>query len=584
MITPFVGRPDKVPLPPTCLDLETDGTRVIAIGFAWYDGAVHYAAYPGFDEWFMDYKRLYKTLADRRLRAHFRRIYAHNGAGFDWLFLHNWADESNKIKSFEMIYSQSFAIGMDFKLPGIDAIIHLRDSLRLLPAPLSELTATFGVAAPKLEIDTLPHRLLIEDSLQFWRYLEHDVKGLQQTLFAFWQSIFDLDGSIDELPMTIASLALRLWRKTLKRPIYTTWNPHLEAFERAAYTGGRVDCFRVGSGEAHVYDVNSLYPSVMRGNPYPLTYEGYWTTLYDPAVLGIYEVDYVQPVSALPPLLRDHETGEYAYFGHGTYPSPELNRLRQLGGSFVVCDGYVYEETGSLFTEFVDRWWPRRRAAQMAGDDALSYVAKIVMNSVYGKLGQRKTREVIRKLDIDEIEAHEAAGDFLDMIGGYTVLEEEIDTPYAFPAVAAFVTSYARVAMHRYYAEAIARGGELWYTDTDSIHTTAILATSPELGELKEKYFGYATYAAKKLYALHDISQVICSGAPAHERRWVDGKLVDVVLIAPDDLAALVNRNRTKTIESWRFPSFREVLAGVREPGEQVSRKLTIGAPHWRDG
>ncbi|GAI81660.1 unnamed protein product, partial [marine sediment metagenome] len=45
--------------------------------------------------------------------------------------------------------------------------------------------------------------------------------------------------------------------------------------ERDAYKGGRVECFYLGhlNTEKHyVLDVNSLYPTVMRNNKYPVKY------------------------------------------------------------------------------------------------------------------------------------------------------------------------------------------------------------------------------------------------------------------------------------------------------------------------
>ncbi|GAI91252.1 unnamed protein product, partial [marine sediment metagenome] len=45
--------------------------------------------------------------------------------------------------------------------------------------------------------------------------------------------------------------------------------------ERESYKGGRVECFFLGSLENDSYymlDVNSLYPFVMRSNPFPVKY------------------------------------------------------------------------------------------------------------------------------------------------------------------------------------------------------------------------------------------------------------------------------------------------------------------------
>ena len=57
--------------------------------------------------------------------------------------------------------------------------------------------------------------------------------------------------------------------------IYIHNNAQAIRLERDAYFGGRVECFFLGSLNSekyHVVDVNSLYPTVMRNNSYPVKY------------------------------------------------------------------------------------------------------------------------------------------------------------------------------------------------------------------------------------------------------------------------------------------------------------------------
>jgi hypothetical protein len=223
-------------------------------------------------------------------------------------------------------------LGIDVRVKK-DLVVHLRDSYRLMPESLAKLTRSFKVEHQKLDIaDQLHHELAISNPALFETYCIHDVLGLQEVLFSFWNMLYKLVGSIGELPMTLPALAMRLWRLSLEGEIMTPSNKRLKALERRAYTGGRTECFRVGRTAAvNVYDVNSLYPAVMEQIEVPAGYRGGFTRTYDPSRLGLYDVTYRQTNRGAKPILRDEASNEFQFEGAGVYTTVELDLFHHRG-------------------------------------------------------------------------------------------------------------------------------------------------------------------------------------------------------------------------------------------------------------
>lgn len=76
-------------------------------------------------------------------------------------------------------------------------------------------------------------------------------------------------------------------------------------------------------------------------------------------------------------------TGEFV----GVYYSEELKFARDRGYTVLPLSGYLYETKESPFKEFVNSPSSSRIEAKKEGNDALSYVYKILMNSLYGRFG-----------------------------------------------------------------------------------------------------------------------------------------------------------------------------------------------------
>lgn len=567
MIRPYVAKKDVAPYYPAVVDIETDRRTGKEIAVTWArahdrDTAPEVDVCDSWDDFWPAYVEYIISCKESRQR----RLYAHNGGNFDWPHLIVWLmDHGYAPERIRVIMAGGMILGIDVRIRK-NLVIHLRDSYRLLPESLAKLTKSFKVEHQKLDLnDAIHHELAETDPFRFREYCVHDVLGLQEVLFSFWTMLYGLVGSIGELPMTLPALAMRLWRMTLQGEMMTPANKKLKALERRAYTGGRTECFRVGRTPAvNVYDVNSLYPAVMREIRVPAGYRGGFTRNYDPQHLGIYDVTYEQTNRAAKPVLRDETSNDFTYSGSGVYTTAELDLLREVGGDFQVREGYVFLRSRNLFSEFVTKWYGVRLEAQRREDTGLSYVCKILMNSLYGKFGQREEGWTLYLLPRAELMARIRRGEQIKEMGDFVLIMEERHNETTFVSVAAYITAAARTVLYGFISEAEQRGGFVWYCDTDSVHVSgAELETSDDLGAVKHEYTGPASYAGKKLYALGDKLKHKGVGKKAG--------------ITPGQMADLVDGTIPAISATFEtLPTAREILSRRKVPAVGFDRTRTL--------
>jgi hypothetical protein len=108
----------------------------------------------------------------------------------------------------------------------------------------------------------------------------------------------------------MVSLCLRSWRG---HGMPASHKPKENNFIKDSYTGGSVDVFKPTSdnNKAYRYDVNSLYPYVMKSYPMPtgipIYFEGDILNKYlnnNNKPFGIFEVDIETPLDIKIPLLQ----------------------------------------------------------------------------------------------------------------------------------------------------------------------------------------------------------------------------------------------------------------------------------------
>ena len=201
--------------------------------------------------------------------------------------------------------------------------------------------------------------------------------------------------------------------------------------------------------------------------------------------------------------------------------------------------GWKFKGMKGLFKDYIDKWIKVKNEATKSGNKGMRQVAKILLNSLYGKFSTRL--EVQSKIPYLE-----------DDIVKYKMDEKETKDGVYLP-MGAFITSYAREktirtsqAIKTYSLEKY--GEDLYYySDTDSIHTGLSIEElkkfceidDVELGKWKhENHFSKARFVRQKTYieVIDGKMEITCAGLPQRcydQVSWnnfkvglkVDGKL-----------------------------------------------------------
>lgn len=415
-------------------------------------------------------------------------IYAHNGGKFDFHFLIDWIENPVKIISSRIVACK---IGRH----------ELRDSYAAIPIPLGAYQKT-EIDYEKFEVENRnSHRTEIVD------YLRDDCVFLHSLVSAFIDRF--------DTALTIGGAAM----KTLKKihPVSGRNSSHDAKF-RPYYYGGRVQCFKYGvfDESVKIYDVNSMYPAVMRNEVHPTgaRYLNVRGTVADKngEIAGMKDAAFYfahvratvsgggLPIREKMGLDFSRKTGEFWTTSH------EMRLLCRAGLmriEKVVFAAAPYETIS--FTEYVDTYSKEKIDAKTRGDKAGEIFAKLLLNSAYGKFAQNpenyKEWLLTRGEEIppEPYELERAAD-------GYSLWAKPTEAHnYHDVATAASITSASRATLLR----GLLAAENPIYCDTDSIICTAMGPDADidplRLGAWKLEAEGERiAVAGKKLYAVFD--------------------------------------------------------------------------------
>jgi hypothetical protein len=363
--------------------------------------------------------------------------------------------------------------------------------------------------------DNLEHKIYNRKDLLM--YLEDDLVSLAECLEKFysWEMVQKAGPSF-----TTAAQSVKVFQTFIKEPVHKLGGT-ADDFVRRGYFGGRTEVFKPifdssydiknnpenftkealkilkkqKGKKLNYYDVNSLYPTVMKAFKYPNKSKG-WTYRYCPKTMGFWECEVEVPKDMFfPPLGVKHEidgteklvfpTGKFK----GVWSTYEIEYAKTLGIKVLkTFRGITFEDGGYMFKDFIDTLYNMRLEAKKKKDGVNDLLTKLMMNSCYGRFGLNVNRE---GLCLDDGSAGLLIhSELINPNTGETVrlMKEDVVLEHAFTnvAIAAYVTAYARILMHKIYLDA---GPEhTFYTDTDSIFTTKEFKTGDKLGELKLEY------------------------------------------------------------------------------------------------
>lgn len=369
-------------------------------------------------------------------------------------------------------------------------LFRFRDSLHLLPGSLSSLAANL---CPSLgSKGSIEYEKVTESSVGKMKeilldYMKQDIRllgGVMQKAQEIYWKLFQVD---IESKITISSLALSIFR--LKYYDASNWPIHIpnkneDTFIRKAYYGGHTDVYKPYGENLYYYDVNSLYPFIMKEFPMPggdPVWHGNLEGMELDSLFGFIEAYVVCPKTIKKPFLPYRDKNETLIFPTGefigVYYSEELKYARGIGYTVIPISGYLFEKMESPFSHFVTSLFESRSEAKKSGNEALSYVYKILMNSLYGRFGINPKSTITEVCDKDRYNELIRHTDFIfgDMLSenNYIVSyhsNTNNDSDHWNPPrnsavqLAAAITASARIYMHPYISRE-----DSYYTDTDSV-------------------------------------------------------------------------------------------------------------------
>lgn len=475
-------------------------------------------------------------------------IYFHNLA-FDGAFImdylerHGWEwikeRQDAKSKTYTTVISdanQVYCIDLFFT-PSED--VKIMDSLKIIPLSIKQMAIAYNLPILKGSIDyesyrEIGHELTSEEIA----YLDNDVKIAAMVLETF------LEQGLTK--MTAGSNALSYYKDIIGgkrgfRASFPVLDEEQDTFIRKAYRGGftyvnpKYQNKKIGRGI--VFDVNSLYPSVMNSCdgqrlPYgrPIWFYGKPKDLGSASPYNLW-------VGQVTCSFRIRENHIPCIQLKGNYRFNQTEYLERSDGdvTFTITNvdwdlitqqyhiynlrwhgGYYFKSASFMFKKYIEHWIGIKNQATIDGNAGMRQIAKLMLNSLYGKFATRTKIYSRRPMLIDDVLR-------------YVDLEPEERDPVYLP-VGVFVTAYAR---YKTITSAQSVYDRFIYADTDSLHLVGteipenLDVDSVRLGAWKhESTFTKAKFLRAKCYLEYEEGKedptVHVAGMPVNCHKYVN--------------------------------------------------------------
>ena len=407
---------------------------------------------------------------------------------FYWLETHGYTYIQNKREAKDHTYTclitdtgQFYSLEIWFSIKGTHVNkVTIYDSMKILNFSVEYIAGKKGFNLPiqKLELDYNNYRPighhLTEHEVD---YIRNDVEVMSRAL----KIMFDRKLT----KMTIASNALSYYKTTIDdfKYFFPVLTQEQDEIIRKSYKGGWTYLNPYYKDkiveDGIVIDKNSMYPAMMREKFLPCGEPEFFNGKY------IYDIGYPLYIQSLtcsfkikPGKLPTIQLKHNPAYRENEYIEDTQGKLETLTLTSVDLElffehydvanltyncGFKFRQVKGMFNKYIDFWINEKIQGQKEGSVARRTIAKLLLNSLYGKFGTnglfRSKRPVLKD----------------DGSIGFKLNESEVkDTIYC--PVASFITSYARSDIVR-NSQAVrdyslkAYGEDYYiYSDTDSIH------------------------------------------------------------------------------------------------------------------
>lgn len=470
------------------MDSETDpfehGQAIEPFVVGFYDG------YDFMYFWGDDCRERYVAYMEAQTRKYL--IYAHNGGKFDMMFFLKYLEDDLHIQNGRIVRCY---IGQH----------EFRDSYSIIPVALAKFK---GKHQKKDWTEADYQEKMCKANRE--KYKAEILDYLQADCLTLYDGVVEFQEEFGT-KLTIGSTSMA---NLQEHHGFSKGSQFYDEFFRPYYFGGRNQCFASGiiEGDYEIYDVNSMYPYVMKAYDHPIS------TAYN---------------------LNNRITSRTTFALIEAKNEGCLPMRTKTGLDFTVPSGRFYasiheiragEETGTLkiqkvlhsiehkevstFGAFVDHFYAKRLSAKALGRDMRVTFYKLILNSAYGKFAQNPENFKEYNITHDSIIAGccqpSCPFDCQDhwrlssTNGDYFIWERPSSRKLYFNvATAASITAAARAVLLRGLAAATSP----IYCDTDSIiaKKLGVNISTTELGGWKPEGKGNRiAIAGKKLYAVFD--------------------------------------------------------------------------------
>jgi len=399
-----------------------------------------------------------------------------------WIIARNIVFDFTILRGWENLRKEGYKLRF-FHNNGVSCIVNVRkgknsivflDSMNWFPESIAKTGERLGIPKMKIDFDTCTKK-------ELKLYCRNDVLIDMENFKQF--IAFLVGNNISRLCYTRASTAMAAYLlRHYHTPIYIHNNAEAIKLERDSYKGGRCECFYIGEPNHDTYyilDVNSLYPFVMRNNSYPVKYNKMpkrttvnrlASILNSKAVVARVKIETKEPVYAVK---RERTLFPIGVF-ETTLCTPELKYALAYGHIKKVYDCVIYEQA-NIFESYVDTIYTLRQDFISAGVDIYQNLCKYLLNSLYGKWGQKaenwvKIGDCPNEPDREELLFTNESNKVMRiryLLGEMFELKSYSESYNSFPAICSHVTAYAR--MYLWSLMQLAGHGNYFYCDTDSL-------------------------------------------------------------------------------------------------------------------
>lgn len=372
-------------------------------------------------------------------------------------------------------------------------------------------------------------------------YCRRDVEILKLAMEKYFRFVHEND--LGKFSLTKSSQAYNAYRhRFMNVPIARHENDDIVNLERLAYMGGRTECFRFGKQKEqqyHTLDINSMYPFIMKTCPMPVKCVDY---LVDPPLQIVQSL--LERYGVVAEVDIDTDEPVYAVHCNGKimFPVGEITTgVCTEGMKYAFSHDHIRKvrrcavyEMDYIFSSFVDTMYGLRMRYKSEGDIVMSTLAKYILNSLYGKFGQKIQLEERRKddapirfnrLDVYDAVSGESFTEY-HLFNTVLVRGQTVEGKNSVVSIPAHITEYGRMMLW----DLIRTAGRsrVFYCDTDGIKVSDdaldVLKDRmhpSKLGYLKvEDSFTHFEIYGNKHYVCDDVRKI--KGVPKSARKIDD--------------------------------------------------------------